>query len=199
MALLMALMCLAPRLAQATDAESIVLAEPTLTVSAEGGWVLQANVQVRLSTVLVEAVRRGVPLYFVSEFELLKNRWWWLDKKLFSQTKTVRLSYHAVTQQYRVAVGGLHQMTYETLDEALLAAVSMRGWRVKDPAESLGGELASPDWNASTLEPRLRVRLDSSQLPKPLQINAITNRDWNLSSDWVAPKIAVFSDEAAKQ
>ena len=185
----MAVTCLAPRFAQANDAESIVLAEPTLTVSTEGGWMAQAAIQVRLSPVLVEAVMRGVPLYFVSEFELRKTRWWWFDKKIFSQSKMVRLSYHAVTQQFRVAVGNLHQMAYETLEEALSAAVSMRGWRVKDPADPPEVALLNLDWTANDLEPRLRVRLDSSQLPKPLQVNAITNRDWNLSSDWVLPKI----------
>jgi len=30
----------------------------------------------------------------------------------------------------------------------------------------------------------LRLRLDTSQLPKPLQIDALGSRDWNLSSDW---------------
>jgi hypothetical protein len=30
----------------------------------------------------------------------------------------------------------------------------------------------------------LRLRLDTSRLPKPLQIDAIASRDWNLTSDW---------------
>jgi hypothetical protein len=30
----------------------------------------------------------------------------------------------------------------------------------------------------------LRQWLDTSQLPKPLQINALGSRDWNLNSDW---------------
>ncbi len=28
------------------------------------------------------------------------------------------------------------------------------------------------------------MRLDTTQLPKPFQINAIANRDWTLESDW---------------
>ncbi len=180
---------LAPRLSQANDAESILLAEPALSVSADGAWVARADVQVRLSPVLIEAVMRGVPLYFVSEFELRKARWWWIDKKIFAKSKTVRLSYHAVTQQYRVAVGGLHQSAYDNLEQALSAAVSMRGWPVKESSEALESGDQELDWSASGLEPRLRVRLDSAQLPKPLQINAITNRDWNLLSEWVAPKL----------
>jgi hypothetical protein len=182
-------LCLMPRLIHANEPESITLSDLTLTVAAEGSWTAQADVKVSLSPVLVEAVMRGVPLHFVSEFQLRKTRWWWLDKKIFSQSKTVRLSYHAVTQQFRVAVGGLHQMTYENLEEALSAAVSMRGWRIKEPLETPQGPGEVIDWGAPNLEARFRVRLDSAQLPKPLQINAITNRDWNLSSDWVEPKI----------
>jgi hypothetical protein len=30
----------------------------------------------------------------------------------------------------------------------------------------------------------LRLRLDTSRLPKPLQIDALGSSDWNLSSDW---------------
>ena len=30
----------------------------------------------------------------------------------------------------------------------------------------------------------LRMRLDLTQLPKPFQVDALTSRDWNLSSDW---------------
>lgn len=166
--------------------------DPVLSVSVDGAWLARADVNVRLSPVLIEAVMRGVPLYFVSEFELKKSRWWWVDKKIFTKSKTVRLSYHAVTQQYRVAIGGLHQTAYDNLEQALTAAVSMRGWPVKDPSESLESGDQEIDWNDAGLESRLRVRLDSAQLPKPLQINAITNRDWNLSSDWVTPKLEQF-------
>jgi hypothetical protein len=28
------------------------------------------------------------------------------------------------------------------------------------------------------------MRLDTAQLPKPFQVNAIASRDWSLASDW---------------
>ena len=177
--------------AMANESESIRLNQPTLSLSTEKTWALDANVQVTLSPVLIEAVNRGVPLYFVAEFEILKNRWYWFDEKLLSQSKVVRLSYHAVTQQYRVAVGGLHQMSYPELDQALMAATSMRGWLLIDPeGQPLSGLMQAVQAKHDAYELRLRVRLDSAQLPKPLQVNALTNRDWNLSSDWVRPKVA---------
>jgi hypothetical protein len=29
------------------------------------------------------------------------------------------------------------------------------------------------------------MTLDLSKLPKPFQVNALNNRDWNVSSDWL--------------
>lgn len=176
--------------AMANETESIRLNQPTISLSQDKNWALDANVQVTLSPVLIEAVNRGVPLYFVTEFEILKSRWYWFDEKLLIQSKVVRLSYHAVTQQYRVAVGGLHQMSYPELSQALMAATSMRGWLLMDPeGQSLSGLMQAVQAKPTAFELRLRVRLDSAQLPKPLQVNALTNRDWNLSSDWVRPKV----------
>jgi len=31
----------------------------------------------------------------------------------------------------------------------------------------------------------LRLRLDTSQLPKPFNLNALGSREWNIGSDWV--------------
>lgn len=188
------LLCLAATgpIALANEPESIRLNQPTLSLTTEKIWMLDANVQVTLSPVLIEAVNRGVPLYFVAEFELLRNRWYWFDQKVLTQSKTVRLSYHAVTQQYRVAVGGLHQMSYPELDQAIAAATTLRGWALIDhEAQSVNTLMQAVQSKPEAYELRLRVRLDSAQLPKPLQVNALTNRDWNLSSDWVRPKVVV--------
>lgn len=174
----------------ATETESIRLARPVLSAPAEGGWSTDADVRVTLSPVLIDALLRGVPLYFVSEVEIYKTRWYWFDRKLFSQARVVRVSYHAVTQQYRVAIGGLHQSAHLALDDALLAATSLRGWSLGGESESRLSSLARElRESPGDHEVRLRVRLDGSQLPKPLQINALTNRDWNLSSDWIAPRL----------
>jgi hypothetical protein len=172
--------------ARANDTESVSLSQISMQEVAEGHWALNAQVSVVLSPVLVDAVKRGVPLYFVTEYELSKKRWYWFDQKTAEQVKTVRISYHALTQQYRVAVGGLHQMSYPTLDEALLGALSIRGWLVLSAEEiaRLGGSTRLRA-SASSYESKLRLRLDSALLPKPLQVDALTSKDWKLSSDWI--------------
>jgi hypothetical protein len=46
--------------------------------------------------------------------------------------------------------------------------------------------MAEADWldTGKIYEAAIRMRLDVSQLPKPLQINALASRDWNLASEW---------------
>ncbi len=184
-------------LVKANDVESIRVIDPTFVVDTDGDWGLNANVSVSLSPVLVDAVNRGVPLYFVTEFELSRDRWYWFDEKVIRKSKTMRLSYHAVTQQCRVSFGGLHQVSYATLEEALASALTLRAWVIAAVADEgkLVGALKSFQKKPNDFEARFRVRLDSGQLPKPLQVNAFTNRDWALSSDWITLKPVVTTLE----
>ena len=48
-------------------------------------------------------------------------------------------------------------------------------WTVIDAARVSAG---------SGYEAQVRMRLDVSMLPKPFQVTAITNRDWNLQAEW---------------
>lgn len=148
---------------------------PRLELNAAGdSWLLSANFDVPLTRSLEQAVRRGVPMYFVLEFELIRPRWWWFDERVAARSIVYRIAYHALTRQFRLVFEGLTQ-TFESLDEATRAMVDVRGWRVVDASRVSAG---------TEYEGRIRLRLDTSQLPKPFQINAITNRDWNPQSEW---------------
>ena len=148
---------------------------PRLELNAEGdSWLLSDDFDVPLTPALEEAVRRGVPLYFVLEFELVRPRWWWTDDRVAERSIVFRLAYHALTRQFRLGFDGLTQ-TFESLDEATRTMASVRHWRVADASRVPRG---------TSYEARVRLRLDASQLPKPFQVNAITNRDWNPHSEW---------------
>jgi len=141
------------------------------------GYSLEANYEISLSHALEEAVLRGLVLPFVIDFELIYPRWWTL--KLWNHTvaefrQQHRLSYNALTRQYRLSFGNLHQ-NFDTLEEALtvLGRVRERAVFTREDVDQDSVYLAE-----------LRLRLDTSQLPKPLQINALASREWNLSSDW---------------
>jgi len=139
-----------------------------------GAIVLNATFEFELPQALEEAVQKGIALYFNTEFELFRKRWYWFDRKIASQTLVYRLSFSPLTRQYRLARGGLSQ-SFDSLEEALALLKSVRDWKVADKS------MLSPrdDYDA-----QVRMRLDVSQLPKPFQVNAITSREWNLASDW---------------
>lgn len=162
-------------------AAEIEVSEPRLT-AVEDGYAVSADFAFEFSQRLEEAVAKGVILYFVVDFELSKPRWYWFDEKLVSRSQTYRLSYHALTRQYRLSTGALHQ-SYETLAEALRMLSRLRNWLVVD--KTAGEKSDKPQPKAGeTYQAGLRLRLDVNQLPKPFQIAALGNRDWNLASDW---------------
>ncbi|MBI1964966.1 MAG: DUF4390 domain-containing protein [Betaproteobacteria bacterium] len=143
-------------------------------VAAEDGYFLEAEFDIALTPTLEDALNKGVPLYFLLEFELIRPRWYWFNEKLANARQQYRLSYNALTRQYRVGVGTLYQ-NFGALPEAL-AFLS----RVRLPEIVEAGALGKDaDYTAA-----LRMRLDSSQLPRPFQISAVGSRDWSLSSDW---------------
>jgi hypothetical protein len=160
----------------AARAEGIHIKSAEL-IASDAGYSLEANYEITLSHTLEEALLRGLALPFVIDFELTYPRWWTLN--LWNRTiaqfrQQHRLSYNALTRQYRLSFGNLHQ-NFDTLEEALGVLGRLRERAV------FTREDVDPD-NVYLAE--LRLRLDTSQLPKPLQINALASREWNLSSDW---------------
>lgn len=170
--LLLAFWLLLPGLLLAAEIE---VANPQLAAG-EDGYVVSAEFTFDFNQRLEEAVSRGVVLHFVTEFELAKSRWYWLDEKLVSRSLTYRLSYHALTRQYRLSTGGLHQ-SFATLSEALQILSNLRNWLVVDKGDRT--LKAGESYLAA-----VRLRLDVAQLPRPFQIAALGNKDWSLAADW---------------
>ena len=161
--------------AQAASATEISVRNPQLTLN-DDAYSLSADFNVNFNMRLEEAVNKGVILYFAADFELTRSRWYWFDQQVVRRSKTFQLSYHALTRQYRLSTGALHQ-SYDTLDEALRIMSRLRNWQVLDKGDVKADE---------NYQARLRLRLDLTQMPKTLQVTALANRDWNLSSDWLA-------------
>jgi len=143
-------------------------------VAAEDGYFLEAEFDIALTHTLEEALNKGVPLYFTFEFELIRPRWYWLNEKLVSTRQQYRLGYNALTRQYRVGIGTLYQ-NFGSLPEALAFLSRVR---LRDIVET--GALAKGNRYTAAL----RMRLDSSQLPRPFQISAVGSREWSVGSDW---------------
>ncbi len=161
-------------LSSPASADGISSKELRLEAS-DDGWTLHGEYAVELSARLEEAVSRGVPLYFTFEFELTRPRWYWLDEKTATSSQTYKLSYHALTQSYRLSAGSLYQ-SFVSLQEALRLLGRPRMLAV-ERSKVRAGEMYVA---------LARMRLDVSQLPKPFQINALTSREWTLDSGWKA-------------
>ncbi|WP_299765425.1 DUF4390 domain-containing protein [Polynucleobacter sp. GWA2_45_21] len=156
------------------NAEGIKLKSAELE-RVDNDWLLNATFKIELSPGLEDAVQKGVVLYFQTEFDVTRSRWYWFDEKPALAQRLTRLSYQPMTQQYRIASEGF-TFSAKTIFEALQAVGSIGGWRVID-----GSQIdASKSYTAA-----LRMTLDLSKLPKPFQVNALNNRDWNVTSDWV--------------
>lgn len=140
----------------------------------EDALVVRGDFGFELTQRLEEALNNGVPLYFVVEFELVRPRWYWFDEKAASEKLTMRLAYHTLSRQYRVSRGALYQ-NFHSLGEALRTLGTVRGWAV------LERERLKPEEGYVAM---LRMRLDTSQLPKPFQVSALTSREWTLASEW---------------
>lgn len=166
------LLALAPASAWAGETIEIVQAhlEP-----ADEGSILSATFAFELNRGLEDALTRGIPLYFTTEVELTRPRWYWFDAKTITAFQTIRLSYNVLTRQYRAAITGSLQQNFSTLDDALSLIRRPRRWIVAEKGSLKLGE---------TYHVAVRMKLDVTHLPKPFQINAINNSDWRMSSDW---------------
>ncbi len=170
LALLAIVTSLAPAAARA---DGIEVRSASITPS-EDGWQLDAQFDIQFSPRLEEAVNRGVPLYFVVEFELSRPRWYWFDEKPVQLSQTYKISYTPLLRQYRLSVGNVYQ-NFTRMEEVTRVLSKIRGWHVADR-----GALKKD----GTYQAAVRMRLDTGQLPKPFQVNAIASRDWTLDSDW---------------
>ena len=169
-----ALLALSVLFASASHAADTIAVKSAELRADEDGYVVSAEFDLAFNPTLEEAIQKGVPLYFVFEFELARPRWYWVDEKVLSFSTQYRVSYNAITRQYRVASGLLGQ-TFDGLDEVerFLSRVNSRQVATLDQLVK-----------GARYEAAVRLRLDVNALPKPFQVSALASRDWSMQSEW---------------
>lgn len=145
--------------------------------------LLSAQLVVDLPTAVEEALFKGIPMFFVTEAELLRERWYWYDKKLSSVERHMRLAYQPLTRRWRLNVtagpgrdsnqGLALNQSFDSLAEALSAVKRVSRWKIADVSDLDGSQKYKVDF---------RFRLDLSQLPRPFQISALGQSDWDLAA-----------------
>ncbi|HQT26575.1 MAG TPA: DUF4390 domain-containing protein [Burkholderiales bacterium] len=142
--------------------------------SPKDDYRLNAHFDIKLNPTLEEALKKGVPLNFLTEFELTRVRWYWFDEKITDASWHTKLSYNALTQQYRLTSGTLYQ-NFDNLSDAVSVLGSVLHRQVIDVNTLRKG---------AKYVGRLKMSLDVSLLPKPFQIDALASNEWSLGSDW---------------
>ena len=159
------------------------------TERVDDGIYLSAVVRFELSAVVEDALRKGIPAFFVIEADIYRDRWYWSNPRVTSAARTLRLSYQPLTRRWRVNIvsgvmsgsSGLRatlSQNYDSLPEALSAVQRVAHWRIAEASEL--------DLEASYLL-SLNFRLDLSQLPRPFQIGVAGQRDWTISAKLKEP------------
>jgi hypothetical protein len=138
------------------------------------GYVLDATVDIVLNRTLEDALSKGINLYFLLELELTRPRNWWLDETIVEPVRKLRIYYHLLLRRY-VVESGYVTKTAATLNEALAMLGQVDDWQVLERGALKTGR---------RYDARLRLRLDTAQLPKPLSIGAVTSDKWELVSPW---------------
>jgi len=144
--------------------------------------LLHAHLKLELGAAVEEALTKGVAVHFVAEAELMRDRWYWYDRKIGHVSRYYRLAYQPLTRQWRLQVasepiyaggaGSAIAQSFDSLAAALDVVRRQSGWKLADAA----------DLEADARQHVLyRFRLDMSQLPRPFQIAAGNQADWNLS------------------
>ena len=155
---------------------------PILRAERSGNEVfVSANVSLELPTIVEDALLKGVPMFFMLEADLYLDRWYWYDKRISGAQRQLRLAYQPLTRRWRVTQSlgmgsdssqGLSlNQSYESLAEALSVVRQVSRWKV--------AELADTD-PTSKIKLLFRFRLDLSQLPRPFQIGAIGQSEWDI-------------------
>ena len=155
-------------------ADEAMIRNPKLEAT-DDGYQLSADIDFQLTSSMKEAVSKGVPLYFVVEFEISKGRWYWFDQSVAKAARDRRVSYAPLTDQYKISVSGVSQ-NVATIEDVQRLLSRVRSWTVLQKGRLKAGE---------KYEAAIRFRLDNAQLPKPFQLDILASKDWNLSSDWV--------------
>ena len=166
----------------ASAAEPAVELQNLKVEQSEGAVYASLQWNFQLPAPLEDALYKGVALYFVADIEVTRERWYFYDKKLLTAQRHMRLSFLPLTRRWRVNVAsqpfssaGLGMslgQSYDNLDDALQSIRRIAQWNIG---------------NASDLEPdakqniAINFKLDLTQLPRPMQMGAAGQNDWNIA------------------
>lgn len=166
-----------------TQAQSTPQETPVLKIERmdDALW-LSAQLRFELPSVVEDALLKGIPIFFVAQVDVSRERWYWTNKKISSFQRSMRLSYHPLTRRWRLntatgeasesAQGLALNQNFDTLADAMTTVRRISRWKIAEASEVEPGIKHSVEF---------RFALDMSQLPRPLQIGTLGQSDWSVS------------------
>lgn len=149
---------------------------------------LGATIKFDLPAVVQDALLKGLPVSFVEEAEVYRERWYWFDKRVAGAQRHLRLVFQPLLRRWRVSMGSgpasstepgvALAQTFDTLEEALAVIGRVTRWHIADFADLDTGVRHRVEF---------RFRLDVAQLPRPLQIGTLGESDWVLTASTSRP------------
>lgn len=145
---------------------------------------LSARLKLEPSAAVEDALKKGVPLYFAWQADVVRQRWYWTDQRVSNVQRTLRLVYQPLTRRWRLSLANdasgvsgaglqyaLHQ-NFDSLAEALAGIGRVSRWKVADAARLQADDKHRVEW---------RFRLDLSLLPRPFQIGMSNQPEWDIA------------------
>jgi len=146
------------------------------------GLYLSARLTLEPTPAVEDALLKGVPLYFVWQADVYRDRWYWTDKRVATSARTWRLVYQPLTRRWRLSLANdaapgsgaaglqyaLHQ-NYDSLSAALASVSRVARWKITDAARLQ---------ESSDERVEFSFRLDLSLLPRPFQIGMANQPEW---------------------
>jgi Domain of unknown function (DUF4390) len=145
------------------------------------GLFLSSSLQLDLAPAVETALERAVPIYFVMQVDVFRERWYWSDRRVISTSRTYRLAYQPLTRRWRVSVSSgagpatglqyaLHQ-NFETLSQAVTSIARVSRWRVAEPERLEADAVHHLNY---------QFKLDMALLPRPFQLGMNAQPEWHI-------------------
>ena len=164
-------------------AEAVIAdAAPLVLERSDEGVFLTTQVNFELPSVIDDVLRKGIPVHFVAEAELLRDRWYWYDKRIAKASRYLRLAYQPLVRRWKLQVGsapignnGLGvtlSQNFESLSDAMAAIQRFSRWRIASATDVDADARYNIEFS---------FRLDVAQLPRPFQIGVAGQTEWSIA------------------
>ena len=145
----------------------------------EEGLLLSAKVNFRLPNAVEDALDKGIPIHFVADATVTRERWYWTDQRVGEAQRYMRVAYMPLTRRWRLntsnepltnaGLGVSLTQHFDSLSEVMSSVGRISRWKIASAADIESGGRQSL---------RFQFRLDASQLPRTFQIGPASQSAW---------------------